>query len=169
MLFLNKAKQRLFDFCLTFENALITNKNMKPIKILLVEDNLADTVLIQESLLESKLKLDIDVVTDGEQATDYLYEKLEHREKKLPDLIILDLNMPRKDGREVLKEIKAHEELCLVPVLVMTTSENEEDIKFAYKHHANSYISKPVDMNEFTRIISSINDFWLTIVKLPNA
>ncbi|WP_291725797.1 response regulator [Bernardetia sp.] len=142
---------------------------MKPIKLLLVEDNLADTVLIQESLLESKLQLDIDVVTDGEKATDYLYQKLENKDEKLPDLIILDLNMPRKDGREVLKEIKGHQELCLIPVLVMTTSENEEDIKFAYRNHANSYISKPVDMNEFTKIITSINNFWLTVVKLPSS
>ena len=142
---------------------------MKPIKILLVEDNLADTVLIQESLLESKLNLDIDAVVDGEKAMEYLYERLENDNEKLPDLIILDLNMPRKDGREVLKEIKEHEELCLIPVVIMTTSENEEDVKFAYKNHANSYISKPVEMDEFTKIVSSINNFWLTIVKLPNS
>ncbi len=140
---------------------------MKPIKILLVEDNLADTVLIQESLLESKLNLDIDAVIDGEKAMEYLYEKLESDKTNLPDLIILDLNMPRKDGREVLVEVKGHEQLCLIPVVIMTTSENEEDVKFAYKHHANSYISKPVDMDEFTKIVSSINDFWLTIVRLP--
>ncbi|WP_338814397.1 response regulator [Bernardetia sp. Wsw4-3y2] len=142
---------------------------MKPIKILLVEDNLADTVLIQESLLESKLNLDIDTVIDGEKAMEYLYKRLENDSEKLPDLIILDLNMPRKDGREVLKEIKEHEELCLIPVVIMTTSENEEDVKFAYKNHANSYISKPVEMDEFTKIVSSINNFWLTIVKLPNS
>ncbi len=142
---------------------------MKPIKILLVEDNLADTVLIQESLLESKLNLDIDTVIDGEKAMEYLYERLENDSEKLPDLIILDLNMPRKDGREVLKEIKGHDELCLIPVVIMTTSENEEDVKFAYKNHANSYISKPVEMDEFTKIVSSINNFWLTIVKLPNS
>ncbi len=140
---------------------------MKPIKILLVEDNLADTVLIQESLLESKLNLDIDTVIDGEKAMRYIYELLENDKQKLPDLIILDLNMPRKDGREVLKEIKEHKDLCMIPVVIMTTSENEEDVKFAYKHHANSYIRKPVDMYEFTKIISSINNFWLTIVKLP--
>lgn len=142
---------------------------MKPIKILLVEDNLADTVLIQESLLESKLNLDIDTVIDGEKAMDYLHENLNNDKERLPDLIILDLNMPRKDGREVLKEIKEHEELRLIPVVIMTTSENEEDVKFAYKNHANSYISKPVDMEQFTKIVSSINDFWLTIVKLPNS
>ncbi|WP_338790297.1 response regulator [Bernardetia sp. MNP-M8] len=142
---------------------------MKPIKILLVEDNLADTVLIQESLLESKLNLDIDAVIDGEKAMEYLYERLENGCERLPDLVILDLNMPRKDGREVLKEIKEHEELCLIPVVIMTTSENEEDVKFAYKNHANSYISKPVEMDEFTKIVSSINNFWLTIVKLPNS
>ncbi|WP_375561923.1 response regulator [Bernardetia sp. OM2101] len=142
---------------------------MKPIKILLVEDNLADTVLIQESLLESKLNLDIDTVIDGEKAMNYLYENLNNDKERLPDLIILDLNMPRKDGREVLKEIKEHEELRLIPVVIMTTSENEEDVKFAYKNHANSYISKPVDMEQFTKIVSSINNFWLTIVKLPNS
>lgn len=140
---------------------------MKPIKILLVEDNLADTVLIQESLLDSKLNLDIDTVIDGEKAMAYLYELLANNKQNLPDLIILDLNMPRKDGREVLKEIKDHAELCVIPVVIMTTSENEEDVKFAYRHHANSYIRKPVDMHEFTKIISSINNFWLTIVKLP--
>ncbi len=142
---------------------------MKPIKILLVEDNLADTVLIQESLLESKLNLDIDTAIDGEKAMEYLYENLNNDKKRLPDLVILDLNMPRKDGREVLKEIKEHEELRVIPVVIMTTSENEEDVKFAYKHHANSYISKPVNMDEFTKIVSSINNFWLTIVKLPNS
>jgi len=141
---------------------------MKSIKILLVEDNLADTVLIQESLLESKLDLDIDTAFDGEKAMEYLYDCLNNDKQRLPDLIILDLNMPRKDGREVLKEIKEHEEFRLIPVLIMTTSENQEDIKFAYQNHANSYITKPVDMDEFTKIISSINNFWLTIVKLPN-
>lgn len=140
---------------------------MKPIKILLVEDSLADTVLIQESLLESKLNLNIDSVVDGEKAMAYLYEKLENTDEKLPDLVILDLNMPRKDGREVLREIKEHEELRIIPVVIMTTSETEDDIKFAYKNYASSFISKPVDMEQFTKIVASINDFWLTIVKLP--
>ena len=123
--------------------------------------------MIQESLLDSKINLDIDTATDGEKAMEYLFKKLED-EDKLPDLIILDLNMPRKDGREVLKEIKEHKELRLIPVLVMTTSESHADVKFAYQNYANSYISKPIDMDELTKIVSSINNFWLTIVKLPN-
>lgn len=140
---------------------------MQPINILLVEDSLADTVLIKESMEESKISLHLDCVVDGEAATDYLYQKLKNNEP-LPDLMILDLNLPKKDGREVLVEVKTHPELKTIPIVVLSTSSNRDDIDHAYKHYANSFITKPVDLEQFMRIVNSINDFWLTIVKLPN-
>ncbi len=108
----------------------------------------------------SKISLKLECVTDGEAATEYLYKRLENNES-LPDLMILDLNMPRKDGREVLEEVKSHPDLKVIPIIVLTTSANREDIEHAYRHHANSFITKPVDLQQFMKIVESISDFWL--------
>ena len=137
------------------------------IKILLVEDNPGDIRLTKEVLKDGKIKNTLEVVTDGEEAIFYLRKTGEYTNATSPDLILLDLNLPKKDGREVLAEIKADLELRLIPVIVLTTSEAEQDILNMYAHHANCYITKPVDFNQFINVIKSIEEFWLSIVKLP--
>lgn len=146
----------------------MTEKNtMKPIDILIVEDNAGDLRLIKDVLLESKVYNIINSVKDGEEALEYLFKNGRHKDKKTPDLIILDLNLPRKDGREVLAEIKADSLLKKIPVVIMTMSQSEEDILKAYNLHANCFVTKPIDLNQFIKVVKSIEDFWLTIVKLP--
>ena len=137
------------------------------IKILLVEDNPGDIRLTKEVLKDGKIKNTLEVVTDGEEAIFYLRKTGEYKNTTTPDLILLDLNLPKKDGREVLAEIKADPMLRLIPVIVLTTSEAEQDILNMYAHHANCYITKPVDFNQFINVIKSIEEFWLSIVKLP--
>jgi chemotaxis family two-component system response regulator Rcp1 len=139
----------------------------RPIEILLVEDNPADVELSIEALKEGKVANNLNVVEDGVEALAYLRRQGEYAEAVRPDLILLDLNLPRKDGREVLAEIKNDPELRQIPVVVLTTSEAEEDIVRTYRMHANCYISKPVDLAQFIRVVKSIDDFWLTVVKLP--
>jgi len=139
----------------------------RPIEILLVEDSPGDVRLTQEALVESKVNNKLNVVVDGEEAMQYLRQKGKYSDVLLPDLILLDLNLPRKDGREVLKEIKQDPGLKKIPVVILTTSRSEQDIIKTYESHANCYISKPVDLEEFLRVVRSINDFWLTIVRLP--
>ncbi len=146
----------------------MTEKNtMKPIDILIVEDNAGDLRLIKDVLLESKVYNIINSVKDGEEALEYLFKSGRHKDKKTPDLIILDLNLPRKDGREVLAEIKTDSLLKKIPVVIMTMSQSEEDILKAYNLHANCFVTKPIDLNQFIKVVKSIEDFWLTIVKLP--
>jgi chemotaxis family two-component system response regulator Rcp1 len=142
-------------------------KSPGPINLLLVEDNLADIRLTQEVLKESKIHYNLNVVTDGEEAMDYLNKINKHAHAETPDLVILDLNIPKKDGREVLKEIKSDSILKSIPVIILTTSISESDILNTYNHHANCYLMKSIDLNEFVNVIKSIEDFWLTIVKLP--
>jgi CheY-like chemotaxis protein len=137
------------------------------INILLVEDNLGDIRLTQEVLKEGKIKNNLNVVMDGEEALLFLTKKGKYQSVFTPDIILLDLNLPKKDGREVLSEIKKDDTLKLIPVIVLTTSDAELDIKRVYEHHANCYITKPVDFNQFINVIRSIENFWLTIVKLP--
>ena len=139
----------------------------KPIEILLVEDNPGDVRLTMELLRESKIHNRISVVNDGIGAMAYLRKEAEFREAPRPDLILLDLNMPRKDGREVLAEIKRDPDLKRIPVVVLTTSSAEQDIVRSYDHHANAYITKPVDLDQFAKVVRSIEEFWFTIVKLP--
>jgi chemotaxis family two-component system response regulator Rcp1 len=134
-----------------------------PIEILLVEDNPADVRLTREALREGKVRNNLRVARDGEEALAILRREGELR----PDLILLDLNLPRRDGREVLKEIKNDPRLMTIPVVVLTTSEAEADIVKSYSLHANCYITKPVDLDQFITVVKSIDDFWLTIVKLP--
>lgn len=142
-------------------------KNTKPINILLVEDNPADVRLTKEALADTKLIINLAVVYDGVEAMEYLNGKGAFKDAIKPDLIILDLNLPRKDGREVLSEIKDTTELKDIPVVILTTSQAEEDIVKMYQLHANCFISKPVDLNQFLQVVKSIESFWFTIVSLP--
>ena len=142
-------------------------KNNAPIQVLLVEDNPGDVELTVEALEESKLLINLSVAGDGEQALRFLKRQGEYADAPLPDLILLDLNMPRMDGREVLAQIKQDEKLHRIPVVVLTTSEAEHDILLTYDLHANCYITKPVDFDQFTRVVQAIEGFWFTVVKLP--
>lgn len=139
----------------------------KAIHILLVEDNPGDVRLTREALDEAKVRNKISVVQDGVEALAFLYQEGEYANAPHPDLILLDLNLPRKDGREVLAEIKADEGLRRIPVVILTSSEAEKDIVKAYDLHANAYISKPVELEQFIHVVKSIEDFWVEIVKLP--
>ena len=143
------------------------NQSGKPIEILLVEDNPGDVRLTEEALKEGKVLNNINLVTDGVMAICFLKKEGEYADAVTPDLILLDLNLPKKDGREVLLEIKEDSELRRIPVVVLTTSSAEEDIIRAYDDHANCYITKPVDLNQFIEVVKSIEDFWMNIVKLP--
>ena len=137
------------------------------IDILLVEDNPGDVRLTKEIFREGRIANRIDAVEDGVEAMDYLHQTGKYAGVCRPDLILLDLNLPRKDGREVLEEIKRDDSLKQIPVVVLTTSRAEEDIARSYNLHANCYISKPVDLDQFVRVVGSIEDFWLSVVKLP--
>ena len=137
------------------------------IEVLMVEDNPDDVFLTKESLKETKLHVNLSVVQDGVEAMAFLRQEGEYAAAPRPDLILLDLNMPKKDGREVLAEIKADDDLKIIPVVILTTSQAEEDIFRAYELHANCYVTKPVDLDQFIRVVQSIEDFWLTIVRLP--
>ncbi|MBF0273180.1 MAG: response regulator [Magnetococcales bacterium] len=139
-----------------------------PIEILLVEDNPGDVDLTREVLTDSKVANHLVVATDGEAAMDYLLGHGIHAGAPKPDLILLDLNLPRKDGREVLEEIKSHPALRTIPVVILTTSRAEEDVVKTYQHHANCYITKPVDLDQFIQVVKAIEDFWFTVVKLPS-
>lgn len=138
------------------------------INILLVEDNPGDIRLTKEVLKEGKIRNNLSVVMDGEEALHFLNKQGKYKSAVTPDIILLDLNLPKKDGREVLSEIKSDPRLMCIPVIVLTTSEAEQDILNIYAHHANCYITKPVDFNQFINVIRSIENFWLSIVKLPN-
>jgi two-component system, chemotaxis family, response regulator Rcp1 len=138
-----------------------------PIRILMVEDNPADVRLTVEALKDGKMDNPMDVVKDGVEALAYLRQQGEYAGKPLPDLILLDLNLPRMDGREVLAAIKADERLRLIPVVVLTTSKAEQDILRSYRLHANCFISKPVDFEKFAEVVKVIDSFWLSVVTLP--
>lgn len=140
---------------------------IEPIDILLVEDNPGDVRLTKELLRESKVLNELHVVTDGAEALAFLRREGRHSQAARPDLILLDLNLPRRDGREVLADIKRDPSLRRIPVVILTTSRAEEDVVRTYDLHANCFITKPVDLNEFVKVVRSIEDFWLTIVKLP--
>jgi chemotaxis family two-component system response regulator Rcp1 len=139
----------------------------RPIEILLVEDSPSDTELTQEALREAKVRNHLSSVEDGVQAMDFLRRRGLYAVAPRPDLIMLDLNLPRKDGREVLAEIKEDPELKTIPVVVLTTSQAEQDVLRAYHLHANCYITKPVDFEQFLHAIRSIESFWLLVVTLP--
>ncbi len=142
-------------------------KRSTPVEILLVEDNPGDVRLTQEALKESKVTNNLSVAEDGVEALAFLKREGKYADAPRPDLLLLDLNLPKKDGRELLEEIKADENLRRIPVVVLTTSKAEEDILRMYDQHANCYITKPIDFDQFIEVVKSIEDFWLTIVKLP--
>jgi chemotaxis family two-component system response regulator Rcp1 len=137
------------------------------IEILLVEDNPGDVRLTREALKEGKVLNKLNVVTDGHEAIEFLRREGEYGDAPRPDLILLDLNLPRKDGREVLAEIKAHESLRRIPIVILTTSKAERDVIQSYNLGVNCYISKPVDLDQFIYVVKSIEEFWLTVVTLP--
>ena len=139
----------------------------RPIEILLVEDSPGDVRLTQEALKEGRVRNQLSVVGDGVEAMAFLRREGKFAGAVRPDLILLDLNLPRKDGREVLAEIKADEHLRTIPIVILTTSAAEEDIFRSYDLHANCYITKPVDLEQFLKVVRTINEFWLTVVKLP--
>jgi chemotaxis family two-component system response regulator Rcp1 len=143
-------------------------QRVKPIDILLVEDNPGDADLAREALESSKISNRLHVVDDGEKALAFLRGEGQYSGMPRPELILLDLNLPRKDGRQVLAEIKSDDNLKRIPVVILTTSRAEEDILKSYDLHANCYITKPIDLNQFLHVVMSIEEFWLTIVQLPN-
>ncbi|MBL7776777.1 MAG: response regulator [Chitinophagales bacterium] len=146
---------------------MLKNSNDKP-RILLVEDNPGDIRLTQEALKESNLDIHLDVVSDGEQAVDFLTHKGKYADAVRPSIILLDLNLPKKNGIEVLREIKFNDVLKKIPVIVLTTSDADHDISKAYGLHANCYILKPVDFDDFAKVIKLVEVYWFNTVKLPN-
>ena len=147
----------------------MSNGEHKVIEILLVEDNPGDVRLTQEALREGKIRNSLHVVEDGEAAMAFVRREGEYADMPRPDLILLDLNLPRMDGREVLAQIKADADLKRIPVVVLTTSRAEEDVLRVYNLNANCYITKPVDFDQFIKVVSAVEDFWLTIVRLPTS
>lgn len=146
---------------------MVVDTRGKVIDILLVEDNPGDVRLAQEALKESKIRNKMSVVIDGVEAMAFLRQQGKYAGAPRPDLILLDLNLPRKSGREVLTEIKTDENLKRIPVVILTVSRAEEDIMRCYNHHANCYINKPLDFNQFMKVTRTIEEFWLEIVTLP--
>ncbi len=147
---------------------MIRGLNGRPVEILLVEDNEGDIGLVEEVFQEGRINNNLSVAEDGEEAMMFLRNQGQFTEATRPDLILLDLNLPGMDGREVLKEVKEDDDLKKIPIVVLTTSKAEEDILKSYDLHANSYITKPVDFNQFMNVIKSIETFWLEVVKLPS-
>ena len=137
-------------------------------EILLVEDSIGDIRLTREALKDAKVHVHLNVASDGVEAMAFLRREGQYSDAPRPDLILLDLNLPKKDGREVLNDIKENPELKSIPVVILTTSAADEDVMQSYKSHANCYITKPVDLEGFLKVVQSIDAFWLSIVKLPN-
>jgi chemotaxis family two-component system response regulator Rcp1 len=142
-------------------------KLAKPIEVLLVEDNPGDVNLTREAMANDKMHIAMHVVDDGVEAMAFLRRTGKHANAPRPDIVLLDLNLPKKDGKEVLAEIKADQDLKRIPVVVLTISKDEEDILKSYDLHANCFITKPIELNQFMKVVKAIEDFWLTIVKLP--
>lgn len=145
----------------------MTSADAQPITVLLVEDDPGDELMTREAFEHNKVGNALHVVRDGAEALDYLYRRGDHAAAPRPDLILLDLNLPKRDGREVLEEIKSHPDLAAIPVVVLTTSSAEEDILRSYRLHANAYVTKPVDFDQFINAIRQIDDFFVTVVRLP--
>ncbi len=145
----------------------MNDTDSQSVHVLLVEDNPADVRLTREVLADGKITNTLHVVADGEQAMAFLRNQAPYTSAPRPDLILLDLNLPRKDGREVLAEVKSDPSLKIIPVVILTTSRSDRDILESYNLHANCYISKPVDLHQFMEVVRTIEDFWLSIVRLP--
>ena len=140
---------------------------MQPIHILLVEDNEGDILLTKEALENAKIHTRLSVVKDGKLATDFLTKKLVYTNVETPDLILLDVNLPKMNGHEVLHFVKTNDMLKHIPVIMLTTSSSHKDINLSYNNYANCYITKPVDVNDFLKVVATIENFWISIVKLP--
>jgi CheY-like chemotaxis protein len=145
----------------------MTDQPVRPIEVLLVEDDEGDVLMTREALAEGKVLNRLNVVNDGVEAVDYLRRAGEYDDASRPDLILLDLNLPKKDGRQVLEEVKSDEDLRRIPVIVLTTSAADEDILRSYNLHANAYVTKPVDCDRFVDVIRQIDDFFISVVRLP--
>ena len=141
--------------------------NVVPIDILLVEDSPSDVLLTREALRDARIANDLSVARDGEEAMEYLRQEGVHADKGRPDIVILDLNLPRMDGREVLREIKSDESLRRIPVVVLTTSSSDQDVGECYDSHANCFLTKPIDFEEFIDVVRSMEHFWISVVRLP--
>jgi CheY-like chemotaxis protein len=141
---------------------------MEPIHILLVEDNEGDILLTKEALEDAKIFIKLSVVKDGKEAMDFLGKQGIYHDVELPDFLLLDVNLPKKNGHEVLKYIKSTENLKHIPVIMLTTSSSEKDINLSYNNYANCYITKPVEVNDFLTVVATIESFWISIVKLPS-
>ena len=139
-----------------------------PIEVLLVEDSPGDVRLTREAFKDAKVYINLHVASDGTEAMAYLGREGKHANAPRSDLILLDLNLPKKDGREVLAELKSSPALRCIPVVILTTSASEADIDGSYQHHANCYITKPVDLDGFLKVVKSIDSFWLSVVRLPS-
>ena len=142
-------------------------EQLVPIEVLLVEDDPGDVLMTREAFTEHRLRNRLNVVSDGDEALAYLRQEGVHQDAPRPDLILLDLNLPRRDGRQVLEEIKSDPELRRIPVVVLTTSQADEDILRSYQLHANAYVTKPVDFERFVGVVKQIDDFFVSVVKLP--
>jgi two-component system, chemotaxis family, response regulator Rcp1 len=146
----------------------VSSRNaLAPIEVLLVEDSVGDVRLTREAFKDARVHINLHVAVDGDDAMAFLKRERQYANAARPDLILLDLNLPKKDGREVLKEIKESPTLAIIPVVILTTSASEEDILRTYQLHANCYITKPVDLEGFLKVVKSIDTFWLSVVKLP--
>ncbi|MFD5901157.1 response regulator [Streptomyces microflavus] len=143
------------------------NSPVQPIEVLLVEDDPGDELMTREAFEDNKIRNTLHVVRDGQEALDFLYRRGEYTEAPRPDLVLLDLNLPKYDGRQVLEQIKSDPELALIPVVVLTTSSAEKDILRSYKLHANAYVTKPVDLDQFIAAVRQIDEFFVTVVRLP--
>ena len=146
---------------------MVPGTEVEPVEILLVEDNPVDVIFTRTALSDGRVSNNLHVVEDGEEAMDYLHKRGKYDSARSPELILLDLNLPRKDGREVLTEIKGDPSLLHIPVIVLTTSEDQDDIFRSYELQANCYITKPVDMDQFTEALKCLGEFWFTVVRLP--
>jgi two-component system, chemotaxis family, response regulator Rcp1 len=163
----NSSQERSFCIARVSRSSEIVVVESKPIEILLVEDNAGDARLLLEAIEDVKMQNRLTWLRDGVEALEFLRRGAKYQKAPRPDLILLDLNLPRKDGREVLEEIKADPKLRSIPVVILTTSQADEDIFRAYHLNANCYITKPVNLEQFLKVVKSIKEFWLTIVKLP--
>jgi chemotaxis family two-component system response regulator Rcp1 len=141
----------------------------RPVQILIVEDNPADARLVREVMRDSKVLNEIHWVADGVEALAFLRRQGKYSGSARPNLIFLDLNMPKKDGRDVLKEVKSDKDLCRIPIVVMTSSQTEEDIARAYEQHANCYVRKPIDFEQFHSVVKTLENFWFATVELPSS